>query len=396
MRILIQEFATGGGLNQEDLHSDLLIEGFGMLRLLIDNFTRLGLEVVTTLDNRIAFISKVTCAQQIKIIKNTDSFLQDSIDLLDSCDYFLIIAPETDNILENIVNEYQKKSTAISYNCSPTAIHLATHKSKMYSFCLENNIQFPKTILIDKYTHIEDLLDDLPFQLPIIIKPDDGVACEGIRLCNTRDELEESLNLLNTRKFLLQEYIEGENLSVSLKVANNDIDLLSLNKQIISLNYEASSYLGSICNVKHKMKEKIDDISRDISSKIPGINGFIGFDFICTKENEIYFIELNPRATTSFCGLIDTNNPAIAMDSNYQKHNKIGYFSKLEFTDIGKLTQNEILEICKEPSLVSPPFFPTNESAYAIMRGFGKTECKAKKDYLNNVNNLSNNLKKEE
>ena len=176
MRILIQEYATSGGLNQDDLHSDLLVEGFGMLRLLIDNFTRLGLEVVTTLDNRIAFISKVLNAKQIKMIKNSDSFLKESINLLNSCDYFLIVAPETEGILQHIVSEYQEKSTAISYNCSPSAIYLAAHKSKMYTFCLENNILFPKTILIDDNASNDELLDGLRFPFPMIMKPDDGVA----------------------------------------------------------------------------------------------------------------------------------------------------------------------------------------------------------------------------
>lgn len=57
--------------------------------------------------------------------------------------------------------------------------------------------------------------------------------------------------------------------------------------------------MGCKTPIEHPLKERIIDISKDIIKSINGLYGFIGIDYIISK-NEIYFVEINSRITTPY------------------------------------------------------------------------------------------------
>lgn len=86
------------------------------------------------------------------------------------------------------------------------------------------------------------------YGFPMVIKPVDGVSCDGINLILDTRSLQLALD--NRRfcgnRFLPQRYIEGDHASVCLLVAGNKILCLSLNKQLIEVGTPFSYQEGRL------------------------------------------------------------------------------------------------------------------------------------------------------
>ncbi|NHJ04604.1 MAG: ATP-grasp domain-containing protein [Candidatus Heimdallarchaeota archaeon] len=411
MKIFIQEFSTGGGFAQTLLDFNLIIEGFGMLRLLIQNFKRLNLEVITTLDSRLLFLIDFLEADEILLINQGESFLEKSESLVMKCDSFIIIAPGTDGILKNTIEYYQKLQKS-NLNCTSQAIDFSTAKHKMYELCSKINIQYPRTIIIenkkrfreiskDSFVKISDIIEftcNLDVNFPVIIKPDDGVACEGLFLCNGKDEIQFHLQKSTSKNILVQEYIEGSNFSVTVLVLNDIIDVISINQQLIEFSNEKTEYLGGISNIKTKFEDEIKLFSSKILSQIEGINGLVGLDFILTANKELYFIEINPRITTPICGLISNKVQPIDFFHSRQldeKQNKmLSYFSKAKFILKKEIPPDFYMKICDFESIVTPPIRVDGNNFICMIRGWGRNPFFAKKNFTKNFSKLLDKLKK--
>lgn len=415
MRLFIQEYSSGGGMVQYKPGANLLVEGFGILRVLVQNCKRLGIEAVVTLDRRLSFLDKFLDADIIDSISKNDNFTANSLELLNDCDYFLIIAPGIDGILSSIIEGYQK-SSATSLNCKPKAVEFSTNKSNVYEKFSRSDIYIPNTIRIKpdnsmkKITNNEitnelfrvDEFLELDLLYPLVVKPNDGVDCEGVSLCRNKKELKDYLDKNQNKDLLIQDYIIGNNLSITAFVYEKQISILSVNEQIISLGNEKSEYLGGVSNIKHPLDKKIRSFGESVLNKIKGLNGFIGIDLIVSKDeknlNEIYLIEINPRITTSVCGLFNQMNPPVNLmqfksDLNFKKFNT-SYFAKRKFSfpARGQISFDDLINL---HSIVTPPLTLDKKNIYSLIRGFGRNSKTAIVDFNHNLAFLSNKLKKD-
>ena len=104
-----------------------------------------------------------------------------------------------------------------------------------------------------KKWHAEKPLDDLK----LIIKPLVGVDCENIKIINGIDDLDykkEKIFLPGSR-VIVQEFIEGTDISVSLLCDGSTAIPISLNKQIIDLTGDKGTYLGGQIPFESKFKD---------------------------------------------------------------------------------------------------------------------------------------------
>ena len=409
MRIFVQEFASGGGLVKESLHPALVIEGFGILRALIYSFERIGYNVVTTLDYRLEELRYFLPTEQIKIITEGESVIETSIEILKDCNYFLVVAPGSDSILSNFIEAYSGKK-AKSLNCNIEAVNLATKKHLSYKFYSSLGINIPVTFKInengycsdvgneeEKEIHWSKLFEEKMLTFPVIIKPDEGVACEGLFLCSNSKELDAKLKLKNADNLLLQEYIEGEHLSVTAIIRDDNCQIISINKQIISLDVFGSDYVGGVTNITHPLSQEIKKISELILSSISGFNGFIGIDFII-RNNKIYLIEINPRATTPISSLLTQNEsifqvlPILTDTPKNTDRIELSYFEKISI----EKSQDKVIpypELLDLEFILTPPLEISTNKIVALIRGVGKTVEFAQQDFKKNLLNLSNKLK---
>ncbi|MBD3192200.1 MAG: ATP-grasp domain-containing protein [Candidatus Heimdallarchaeota archaeon] len=421
-RIFIQEFASGGGLLDDSLDPKLLVEGFGMLRVLLSNFQRLGYNPITTLDKRLSFLTSFLPTKGIIQVATAQEFIEKGLEAVKQCDYFLIIAPGSAGILSSLVQNYQQ-TQALSLNSSPQAISFTSNKLKMYKLCSQYQVSYPQTyaiypngsyeeIAVPKQGLVErnwpELLQQKRLNYPLILKPNDGVACEGLTLCSTLEQLKKNIREFfeqnPARILLLQEFIPGDNLSVSAIIHEKKCEILSINKQLVSLKSDRSEYLGGISNISHPLATKINHVCKMIVSKLPGVNGFIGLDFIATKKprdkNKIYLLELNPRVTTPFCGLLaPQNQPITPFFAGGNKRKKPlpreqstrnpCYFSKIMVRRSSKWTTKKYPQLLTNPGIITPPLdFEKNTGSIAFIRGLGKTAEQAKQAFDKNCREL--------
>ena len=396
-RIFIFEFVSGGGFNKIKIPITLFCEGYGMLRSIIIDFKFLNFEISTMLDYRIFHLSNFLPVDELSIIRNMDNFLKIFKTKVKESEYTFIIAPESSKILYKLT-KIVKKSNRILLSTNLEGIRVGMSKFNTYYFFKGNKTTAPKTYLIPirkKQLDIDFILQKFNIlKKPMIIKPEDGVGAESIYYFETQYQIKHFFQEFKHkveygRKYIIQEFIEGKDLSASLigvpYIMDSQIKnpvLLSINAQNVNIknsNYN-SEYYGGYTPVEDYQKTK-----NSLSLLLEKINfsefsGYFGIDFIRTTDSKIYFIEINPRLTTSYIGLrnvINLNPAKLILDS---KLNRLKYcevksiyhslFSRIEMDYNEKINNKEISEelshktVRKIPEFVTPPISLNNSNHF--------------------------------
>ena len=166
-----------------------------------------------------------------------------------------------------------------------------TDKYQMYKK-LHKNFLMPKTYKLETIQEAREIIKNSP-ETRYIIKPVTGTGGIGIKDFSDEADMDES--------FLLQEHIEGNNVSSSfLSYKNHEIDMVTTSDQIIGshmLGAEQYMYCGNITPLINS-NPKLINISTKIS-KMYKLLGSNGIDFIL-HNNNVYVIEVNPRIQGTF------------------------------------------------------------------------------------------------
>ena len=320
-RIFIFEFISGGGFINQEIPSSLFSEGFGMLRSIIKDFYRLNIEVETLLDHRIYKFSKYLDASKIEIVNKNENFIIKFSNALKKCDSAFIIAPEFSNILLNLSLKAEKLGKKI-LSTNINGIKIGTSKVKTIKFFKKIGVPVPKTwtIPLRKISLIKSFIlkKFKEFKTPLILKPVDGVGAESIFYINSTSKVNQIFNNVRenldlNRQYMLQEFVNGSDLSLSIvspfiERENQDFSkniLLCINEQYIKLEEKEGrlNYIGGQAPaVNHSLiQEKLQDYLQKFNRM--KIRGYFGVDLIRKMDNSFSFIELNPRLTTSYLGL---------------------------------------------------------------------------------------------
>jgi len=375
MHIFISEFFSGGGLSHQDIPGSLLSEGYAMLSAVVNDVKRYNpdIKIATTLDYRINnYYPPLNVDSHIDIDEKDDfvSFFERmKIRMVDSA---LIIAPESGKILTNLTKIVEEDMNLANLGCGYKAIDTCTNKFETINSIKNVNVKIPKTKVM-KLNNTNVIDEILNFPVPLVIKPIDGVAGSGISLIEDHDIKKVEQAILKLKKetteneFLVQEFISGLNISVSL-VTNSEIFIpLSVNFQNIDLKADNSEYQGGHVPYRDINQQELHDKSIKIIQAIEGLNGYVGIDYV-VNESGIYFMEINPRITTSYIGIQKTLNENVAkylINLEYLEEHKndileyrgVAYFSKV-YHDI--YSTKKLKKFIKNDPLVheliAPPF----------------------------------------
>lgn len=138
----------------------------------------------------------------------------------------------------------------------------------------------------------------------MVLKPRDGVSCQNIKILDSIEEL--SLKKIDNEKYLLQKFIEGKHVSVSL-LSNGKIAVpISLNRQYISIKNGKMRYLGGLVPYKHPNAKSIMKTAKNAVESIDGIKGYVGVDLVVSDR--VYVVEINSRVTTPYIALRELVN----------------------------------------------------------------------------------------
>lgn len=377
MKVLIYEHACGGGVAEGMVSPEILAEGFGMLRLCAANLKAAGHEVIAIVDESLVRLNAPLEAEIISVF----SFQEAQQAILKICaniDAAYIIAPETDKTLQLLV-QFLEQNGVPTLNSYSKAIEAVADKAKLYRALNANtNVKTPKTIQVNASQNVKEVIIG-EFGFPVVIKPVDGVGCSGLSIIENELQISDAIKKIDatlaSETFVIQEYLRGEAVSVSLLCTGTKILPISLNKQNITLTTPkgTSCYTGGVTPFAHKMQKEAFKTAEAAVNCFLGLKGYVGVDLILTDTGPVV-VDINPRLTTSFVGLSHATrfnlanaivNAALnnSLPSETVFSDRYVCFSKIETPQVDIYLLDILYGI---PEVVSPPF-PVQDSKRGCM-----------------------------
>lgn len=265
-----------------------------------------GATVTTTRDRRLADVS-LPADRIIDLDPSADHYIT-LAQLARQFTAALIIAPESGGILERLSALMEGQGVRL-LGSSSGSIATAANKWDCYQLFRQAELPTPVTWSVS-VKKARETAEKIGF--PLVIKPIDGVGCEGVRLIRDIHALLLTLeeHRFHENQLLLQRYITGQHISASLLLATNNTACLSLNKQSIKIGTTFTYQGGEVPFICGQHDEAIA-LAKKAVTLIPGLKGYVGVDMLINDEG-CFLIEINPRLTSSYIGLRQVVNVNLA------------------------------------------------------------------------------------
>jgi predicted ATP-grasp superfamily ATP-dependent carboligase len=142
-----------------------------------------------------------------------------------------------------------------------------------------------------------------------VVKPDDGAGALATRLHNThaaaRDDLETRRDRGETA--VLEPWVAGEALSLSLLCGADRTELLCVNRQQLTIDaVGAVDFAGVQVNALPADDPRMAALRpwvQTLAGAFRGLRGYVGVDFVWHRQRGPVLIEINPRVTMAYIGL---------------------------------------------------------------------------------------------
>jgi biotin carboxylase len=193
-----------------------------------------------------------------------------------------------------------------------TSVSRAVSKFEQKKIFTENSIPTSgySEILISEQSAIDDALNSL--HLPVVVKPSEGTASNGVKLCQTRSEVHHHIEYLTEQKkqrpdlipseiILLEEYLQGTEYCVEF-FDGHYVGAMRKIKRYGSEFYERG-YTSELDADETTLNNIIEVGTRAV--EVAGVNwGPVHIDCI-VNNGRASIIEINPRIAGSFiCDII--------------------------------------------------------------------------------------------
>jgi predicted ATP-grasp superfamily ATP-dependent carboligase len=314
VRILVYEFASGGGLAGRQVPASLAREGAAMRAALVDDLSAMRChQIVTTADARVGHV--LPSDVEVAILPAGDRAREAAIDrLIAAVDGVWLIAPESDCCLARLAASVERQGKVL-WGCGSDAIARASDKARLPKRLAEVGVSHPVTRAIAQ--RADPSPHAVAIGYPIVVKPARGAGSHGIGLAGTAAQLRRAVTIARraTRgAILLQAYVPGTAASVSLLADGRDAVPLTLNAQTLGSS-PPFAYRGGVTPFDHPLAARAIAAAVAACRAVGGLRGFVGVDLILTDSDAVV-IEVNPRLTTAYLGVraaLDENVAALAL-----------------------------------------------------------------------------------
>ncbi len=315
LKIWVCEFVSAGGMASESLPASLLKEGLLMRDALLADLSVLDVDCITSHDVRVsppehAISVAITPEDNVLAIWRNQLVLH-------GVAVCWVIAPETNGTLQRMC-EWVQGMGKRWIGCDAEAISITTSKSAMTDICQQAGI----TVIPYAYLTHAFPLSNLPWYQHAhtgwVVKPDDGAGCEFTYHFDNEMEVIEFNNKIKKNsfmpynKFLLQPYIPGQALSMSVLSTHDQVKVIAAHQQEITITDGQFHFAGAQVNKAAQYLPLMQTLAERIHATIPGLVGYWGADMILTDDDALTLVEINPRLTTPYIALsqLFTESPA--------------------------------------------------------------------------------------
>jgi predicted ATP-grasp superfamily ATP-dependent carboligase len=377
LKLLIYEHLCGECVGL-DVESNILCEGYAMLRALISDFKMLKHHIITFLDSRMMKFNPPIQADEILSPMSSGDVRRLLREVCRKVDAVYIIAPESNGILEGLVEEVED-SGGIAINCSPKSIGEASNKLNVYEKLKGIGIRVPETVPVnvgEDVKHVRSVARDMGF--PLIFKPIVGAGSSGLSIVRDEGEIDEAVRKVKCEGsedfFLIQRFVKGMPASVS--VISNGVSALplTLNAQLMKLASPKlnSSYMGGFTPLRHPAWSEALKVAKSTVECFSGLRGYVGVDMVLTGDGP-FVMEVNPRLTTSYVGLREVLNFNVAgaiLNSVFEDELPIdvetsgfAFFFKVH---VGNINVKALKRIYALDGVLAPPFPLVEGESHAL------------------------------
>ena len=313
--ILVFEYFTASGEKDKCIIS----EAEALIFALVDNLKDYNVDLVINKSYEDA-VKGFENVNAILIDEDIVSWLENNVKDFSRA---IFISAENDNNLYKITKILEENDVK-TYTSSAEACFKSSDKYETYEE-LFNIVPQPRSFRfkIDPKGYwkraIENLYEkwqaeDPLTPLKLIIKPLIGVDCENIVIIENIDDLTLDLDKIFVpgSRIIVQEYIDGEDISVSLISDGKKAIPISLNKQYVELKEDKGTYIGGKLPYDSKYRDEAFEIATKAVEAIDGLKGFVGVDLLINADEKdvysVYLLEINSRFTTPYVGLNKISN----------------------------------------------------------------------------------------
>ena len=304
-RIFVYEYLSGGGLieSAEGSGDDLLPMGLCMRDAITADLLRLE-----DYD-----VSVATCdlgtrppkpATQVKPYQG-ETALDFVVRQADAHHLVWVVAPETNGLLA----QFQRSVDPARWlGCDGAAIKLASGKRSTLMQLATAGVATPLA-----FEHEPEITR-------WVVKPDDGAGAIDTRLHASLDVALEDWSQRSRAgcPMVIEPWVEGEPLSLSLMCSGARTELLSINRQHLAIDAAGMlSYQGVEVNVLPLADPRgltLNGLATRVGRSVPGLCGFVGIDLVWHAQRGPVLIEINPRVTCAYVGLSQALRRNLAAD----------------------------------------------------------------------------------
>ena len=307
---------------------NLVLEGFDILKSILNDLDKTSIFDVTYLVTPAIVDLNLENCSRIEIEDDLCLWLDRHCIEYDYC---LFVAPEDNQIQYNLTKILEKHNITL-LNSGSHASFISSSKNMTYEKVPDSILKIPSQLI--KLEDTKKVIEEHDFNKnKLVIKPDDKTSSELIFILEKRSNIDKIIREYkenDVKHVLIQDYVDGIDISVSLVVNDNNITFLSINRQNIVKNSGRLIFNGCKTRIENPLEDEIVKISEKIIRSIEGLKGFIGMDYIISNS-KIYFVEINARLTTSFITLSETCNENLTEE--IIKHTLHGNNMNLKFNE---------------------------------------------------------------